>query len=44
MNNIIEATVLIGFAKAEDVFIPRIPLISTNLPFAFKHLQYPVRL
>jgi len=42
--HIIEATILTGCAKGEDVFIPRIPLIPTDLPFDFKRLQFPVRL
>jgi hypothetical protein len=42
--NIIEATILTGCAKGEDVFVPRIPLIPSDLPFDFKRLQFPVRL
>ena len=30
--------------KCKDVFISRIPLILTDLPFDFKRLQSPVRL
>lgn len=44
MNNIIEATILSGKYKGEDVLIPRIPMISNDLPFDFKRLQFPVRL
>jgi ATP-dependent DNA helicase PIF1 len=44
MPNIIEATILTGSAKGENVFIPRIPLIPSDTPFDFKRLQYPVRL
>jgi ATP-dependent DNA helicase PIF1 len=44
MPNIIEATILTGGATGEDVFIPRIPLIPSDMPFDFKRLQYPVRL
>ena len=40
---IIEATITTGFSKGEDVFLPRIPFISTNLPFEFKRLQFPIR-
>jgi len=40
----IEATILTGCARGKDVFIPRIPLIPTDLPFDFKKLQSPVRL
>ena len=44
MNNVIEATIIKGKYKGEDVLIPRIPMIPTNLPFDFKRLQFPVRL
>jgi hypothetical protein len=42
MPNIIEATILTGGAKGEDVFIPRIPLIPSDMPFDFRTLQYLV--
>jgi ATP-dependent DNA helicase PIF1 len=45
MNNVIEATIIIkGKYKGQDVLIPRIPMIPTDLPFDFKRLQFPVRL
>lgn len=44
MNNVIEATILKGKFKGEDVLIPRIPMIPSDLPFNFKRLQFPVRL
>lgn len=44
MNNIIEATILKGKYKGEDVLIPRIPMIPNDMPFDFKRLQFPVRL
>lgn len=44
MNNVIEATILKGRYKGEDVLIPRIPMIPSDLPFTFKRLQFPVRL
>ena len=44
MPHVIEATILTGCAKGEDVFIPRIPLSPTDMPFEFKRLQFPVRL
>jgi ATP-dependent DNA helicase PIF1 len=44
MPNIIETTILTGSAKGEDVFIPRIPLIPSDMTFDFRRLQYPVRL
>jgi len=31
-----------GCARGKDVFIPRILLIPTDLPFHFKRLQFPV--
>jgi ATP-dependent DNA helicase PIF1 len=37
-----EATILTGCAKGRDVFIPRIPLIPTDLPFDFKRIQFLV--
>jgi ATP-dependent DNA helicase PIF1 len=43
MNNIIEAKILNGKFKREDVLLPRIP-IPTDMPFEFKRLQFPVRL
>lgn len=44
MNNLIEATILKRKYKGEDVLIPRIPMIPSDLPFEFKRLQFPVRL
>ncbi|XP_067132315.1 uncharacterized protein [Centruroides vittatus] len=43
-NIIIEAELLIGKDKGHAVFIPRILLISTELPFQFKRLQFPIKL
>ncbi|GBL61110.1 hypothetical protein AVEN_171710-1 [Araneus ventricosus] len=45
MANIIQATILTGNNnKGESVFIPRIPLIPSDMPFVFKCLQFPVHL
>lgn len=44
MTNIIEATILQGKYRGEDVLIPRIPMIPNDMPFDFKRLQFPVRL
>ena len=44
MPNLIEATVITGCAKGEDVFIPRIPVIPSDLTFTFKRIQFPVKL
>ncbi|KIH67866.1 hypothetical protein ANCDUO_01802 [Ancylostoma duodenale] len=41
MPNVIEATILTGKARGEEVFIPRIPMIPTDMPFDFKRLQFP---
>ncbi len=43
MPHVIKATILTGQAKGEDTFIPRIPLIPSNLHFHFKRLQFRVR-
>ncbi|KAL0820723.1 hypothetical protein ABMA28_006552 [Loxostege sticticalis] len=41
---IIECTILTGCGTGEDVLIPRIPLIPSDLPFQFKRLQFPVKI
>lgn len=43
-KNLIEATILTGCGKGENVLIPRIPIIPSNFPFQFKRLQFPVNL
>uniref|UniRef100_UPI00358E7B8D ATP-dependent DNA helicase PIF1-like n=1 Tax=Myxine glutinosa TaxID=7769 RepID=UPI00358E7B8D len=44
MPHVIEANILTGNYSGEQVFIPRIPIIPSDLPFEFKRLQFPVRL
>jgi ATP-dependent DNA helicase PIF1 len=44
LNNIVEATILNGKFKGEDVLLPRNSMIPTDMPFEFKRLQFPVRL
>jgi hypothetical protein len=44
MPHVIVATILASCAKGEDVFIRRIPMVPTDMPFEFKRLQFPVRL
>ncbi|XP_065650729.1 ATP-dependent DNA helicase PIF6-like [Hydra vulgaris] len=44
LSNLIEATILTGCGKGENVFIPRIPMIPNDLPLGFKRLQFPVKL
>ena len=43
MPHVIEATILTGASEGEDVFIPRIPMIPSDLPFNFKRVQFPIR-
>jgi ATP-dependent DNA helicase PIF1 len=43
-SNVLEATILTGPFKGEDVLIPRIPMIPTDTPFKFKRLQFPIQL
>ena len=43
-THIIEVTKLTGSHDGEHVLIPRITLVSTDLPFSFKRLQFPDRL
>ncbi|GBO09072.1 hypothetical protein AVEN_62584-1 [Araneus ventricosus] len=40
--NVIQATTLRGNNKGESVFIPRIPLFPSDMPFEFKDIQFPV--
>lgn len=42
--NIIAATILAGPNKGETAFIPRIPLISSDLVLDFQRLQFPIKL
>ena len=44
MPRVLEATIMTGKAKGENVFIPRIPLIPSDVPCNFKRLQFPVKL
>ena len=44
MTNIIEAKTLAGPFKGEDVLLPRIPMIPTDMSFQFNRLQFPIRL
>jgi hypothetical protein len=44
LRHVIQATVLTGCAKGEDVFIPRIPIIPSEETIPFKRVQFPVKL
>ena len=41
---VLEAMIVTGPGKGNVVFIPRIPLIPSDMPFSFKRLQFPVSL
>jgi len=43
-ENIIVETILTGTAVGQPSYIPRIPMIPTDLPTPFKRLQYPVKI
>jgi hypothetical protein len=45
-SKVIEVVILHGPAAGKHAFIPRIPLVpsTTDLPFQFKRLQFPLRL
>lgn len=43
-NHVIEATIISGQYKGEDVLIPRIPLISNDSVIEFKRLQFPIKI
>lgn len=43
-NHVIEATIISGQHKGEDVLIPRIPLISNENVIEFKRLQFPIKI
>ncbi|KAK3890298.1 hypothetical protein Pcinc_005827 [Petrolisthes cinctipes] len=44
MPRLVEATILTGKGKGEDVFIPKIPLRPSDCPIQFQRLQFPIRL
>ena len=44
MPNMLEAVVMTGKARGEQVFIRRIPIIPSDTTIEFKRLQFPVRL
>ncbi|XP_013793520.1 uncharacterized protein LOC106477513, partial [Limulus polyphemus] len=39
--HVIEAQIQTSCGKGEDTFIPRIPLITSEMPFQFRRLQFP---
>jgi len=43
-SHIIEAVIASGESAGQQVLLPRIPIIPSDLPFQFKRLQFPIRL
>ena len=43
-TNVIEAIIITGTFKGQEVFIPKIPMTTSNYQFEFRRLQFPVRL
>jgi len=43
-KNVLEATVLTGNGKGINIYIPRIPIRPTDLPFKFERLKFPLKL
>ncbi|UYV67627.1 hypothetical protein LAZ67_5001401 [Cordylochernes scorpioides] len=41
-TNVLQARILTGSFRGEEVLIPRIPIIPNDLPFKFRRLQFPV--
>jgi ATP-dependent DNA helicase PIF1 len=44
MKNVIEAIILNDKFRGENILLPRIPIIPTDVPIQFKRLQFPIRL
>jgi ATP-dependent DNA helicase PIF1 len=44
MKNVIEAIILNDKFRVENILLPRIPIIPTDVPIQFKRLQFPIRL
>ncbi|GBM82058.1 hypothetical protein AVEN_224076-1 [Araneus ventricosus] len=42
--HVIESQVQSSYGKGKDIYINSIPLITSEMPFQFKRLQFPVRL
>ncbi|UYV73657.1 hypothetical protein LAZ67_11000242 [Cordylochernes scorpioides] len=41
-TNVLQARILTGSFRGEEVLIPRIPIIPNDLPFKFRRFQFPV--
>ena len=42
-DNLIVATIITGPATGELAYIPRIPMIPTDIPIPFKRIQFPIK-
>jgi ATP-dependent DNA helicase PIF1 len=42
MKNVIEAIILNGKYQGENILLPRIPIIPTDVSKQFKRLQFPI--
>jgi ATP-dependent DNA helicase PIF1 len=44
MKNVIETIILNGKFRSENILLPRISIIPTDVPIQFKRLKFPIRL
>jgi ATP-dependent DNA helicase PIF1 len=44
MKNVIEAVILNGEFRGENILLPRILIVPADMPIQFKRLQFPIRL
>ncbi|KAI8120486.1 hypothetical protein CVS40_8302 [Lucilia cuprina] len=44
MNNLIEATIITGKFTGTDLLLSRISMSTSEMPFHFKRLQFPISL
>lgn len=44
LRNVLQAKIITGCAKGEEVFIPRIPIIFEEAIVPFKRIQFPIKL
>lgn len=44
MTRVIEATIITGISRGENVYISRIPMVPSDYPIPFRRTQFPVKL
>lgn len=44
MKNVIEAMIINGKYRGENILLPRIPIVPTDVPIQFKRHQFPITL